>query len=65
MQLGNGKETSCKSEFVAEFLKFAETHTLEDVAVAVWKLANDQWKKGYNQGKFDPDFDEVEDDDVG
>lgn len=28
-----------------------------DVVSSIWLIANEQWTKGYNQGKYNPEFD--------
>jgi hypothetical protein len=38
--------------FIAEYKEYLP----EDTLIKIWILANNQWKKGYKQGKYNPDF---------
>lgn len=39
------------------------TEELTNVVDTIFKEIGDAYKKGFNQGKYDPDFDNCEDDD--
>lgn len=48
---------SCDSHtFTEQFLKISKRKTLNQIALMTWVYGNRQWEKGYNQGKYDPDF---------
>lgn len=45
-----------KTEFIKQFLRLTENIPPEEVAVLVWKFANENWTNGYNQGRYNPEF---------
>ena len=46
--------------FTDEFMRLCEGKSLRVLASSVWKLANDQYRKGYNRGKDDPYYEQDE-----
>jgi hypothetical protein len=30
----------------------------QNLLTGIWRLYNDAWEKGYNQGKYNPDFED-------
>ena len=46
-----------KPEFIKNFQSICEGITVDEIASIVWGYGNERWSKGYNQGKYNPDFD--------
>lgn len=42
-----------KLEFLEKYKDLANKNFL----IRVWEFGNASWRKGYNRGKYDPDFD--------
>ena len=50
-------EMKDRTEFIEHYLNIlSKCKSDTQMADIVWKFANSQWTKGYNQGKYDPDF---------
>lgn len=45
-----------KPDFIENFLQITKDKLPQQVAEMVWNYGNERWTKGYNQGKYDPDF---------
>jgi len=50
-------ESLDKKEFVEKIKMMLIFETPEFISDKIWDLKNKQWSKGYNQGKYDPNFD--------
>lgn len=45
-----------KPEFVSKFVELQKITTPEELAVAVWDLANERYSQGFDRGYNDPEF---------
>jgi hypothetical protein len=49
--------------FVAHFLEVTKGLNPVEVSQVVWRYGGQEWSRGFNQGKNDPDFEEDEEQD--
>ena len=49
---------SCeRPKFLEQFLEKTKNKTKVQIANMVWDFGNNQYSKGYDQGKYNPDYD--------
>ena len=49
--------TDFESCDLKEFISKYDGITDQEILIAIWRYGNNQWSKGFDQGKHNPDFD--------